>query len=239
MLYVFTGADPIAVRARAHTFVDGYEEQGSRVERLTAEECSADLLRDRATAQSLFLSTTDREPAVIVLDTPSEKATAQEVVVTLAPVLAESSHVFVLIEQKLLVIPTRELKKYATEYHEIAGSDVTEKFNVFSLADALARRDRKSLWILLLRAGQAGLSPEEIIGTLFWQIKTMRLVTQTKNAEEAGLKPFVYTKAKRAVEKFTRDELTDVSRQLVTLYHEGHLGNVDMTYALERWVLSL
>lgn len=237
MLYVFSGSDAIATRARAHRFLDTYEEKGMHVERLDAEMVTVELLRNRIGMQSLFVSPGASE--IVLLDTPAERAEALEVVLLLASELAESPNIFVLLEGKLLAPLARELKKYATKYEEVAGSPVDEKFNVFALADALARRDKKSLWVLFLRAQSTGLSSEEIIGTLFWQIKTMRLAVRTKSADEAGLKPFVYTKAKRATEKFKAGEMDELSRSLLTLYHDAHFGKLDIDLALERWTLHV
>src|SRR3989344_8331379 len=237
MLYVFTGGGAIAVRACAHRFLEQYEERGAQVEHIDAEVCTADMLRDRTLAQSLFLSS--EVPEVTLLDMPSERAEALEAVLALASELAESPNVFVLLEGKLLASAAKTLKQYATQYEEVASASVSEKFNIFALADALARHDRKSLWVLFLRAQNAGLKPEEIIGTLFWQIKSMRLAARTKNADEAGLKPFVYTKAKRGAEKFKLGELDALSRSLVMLYHDAHFGKLDIDIALERWVLGV
>lgn len=237
MLYVFTGSDMIAVRTRAHEFLDAYEEKGARIDRVDPEMCTIELLRDRAGAQSLFLS--DGASDVILIDTPGERAEAREAVLTFASELAESPNTFVLLEDKVLASAAKELKKHAAEYHEVEGSAAAERFNVFALTDTLARRNKKSLWVLFLRAQNAGLSPEEIIGTLFWQIKTMRLATRTKSADEAGLKSFVYTKAKRGAEKFKAGELDTYSRSLIMLYHDAHLGKLDLDLALERWILEI
>ena len=76
MLYVFTGGDAIAVRACAHRFLEQYEERGAQVEHIDAEVCTADMLRDRTLAQSLFLSS--QAPEVTLLDMPSERAEALE-----------------------------------------------------------------------------------------------------------------------------------------------------------------
>ena len=62
---------------------------------------------------------------------------------------------------------------------------------------------------------------------------------QTKSAEEAGQKPFVYQKAKRALSKFKSGELEKLSRELLVLYHEGHMGKGDINLTLEKWVLNV
>ncbi len=236
MLYVFTGGDAVAVRARARECIDARAVLGARVERLGAEECTPDALRERANSQSLFGA--DGERDTIVLDAPSERADALAAVLTCAQEIADSPHTFVLIDTALPAASARELKKVAAEYHEIRSA-AKKEFNIFSLADALARRDRKSLWVLLQRARAAGCASEEIVGTLFWQMKTMRLATLTASTDEADLKPFVYEKAKRGARNYGKDELAALSRGLITLYHDGHLGRTDMDLALERWALGI
>jgi alkylhydroperoxidase/carboxymuconolactone decarboxylase family protein YurZ len=218
-------------------FLDAYAEKRARVDRVSADMCTVELLQDRAGARSLFLA--DGASEVILLDTPGEKAEAREAVLASAAALSESANIFVLLEGKLLAPLAKELKKHAVEYHEVEGAPTGEKFNAFALADALACRDKKLLWVLFLRSRNAGLSPEEIIGTLFWQIKSMRLAAKTKSASEAGIKPFVYSKSKRGAEKFKPGELDTLSRSLITIYHDAHLGLLNLDLALERWVLGV
>lgn len=236
MLIVYTGTDTVAVRAKAHEHADTLVERGATLDRVEAEACTPDLLRDRIGAQSLF----EREtPEVLLIDTPSEKAGALDAVLAYAGEMAESPNIFILLEGRLLAAPAKKLKAAANEFHEVKAGAAPERFNVFALADALSRRDKKSLWVLLAQARHAGLSAEEVAGTLFWQLKVMRLAERTKSAEEADLKPFVYSKAKRALAKFTPGELDQRSRMLISLYHDARLGLCDMELSLERWVLEV
>lgn len=237
MLYVYTGADTIAVRKAAHTFLETYEAKGANVDHIDSVHCSAEALRDRIGAQSLFGTTA--LPEVTLIDTPSERVDAFDAVQSLLPEIAESPNVFVLIEEKLLAAQLKPLRQHATEFHEVKGDAPSERFNGFAFADAFARRDKKTLWILLVRAKSAGLSAEEIVGTLFWQVKTMRLASVTNNASEAGMKDFPYNKAKRALVKFKDGELDELSQSLITFYHQSRLGMRDMDIALERWILDI
>ena len=234
MLYVYTGNDPIRVRQEAHEFLETCIENGTDVRRVDAEECSEALLRDLAGAVSLFGG-----KEVILLDMPSESKDALDMISENAALLAESNNTFVLIDRKLLVAESKKIKKHAHAFHELTSGAKAERFNTFLMTDALLRRDKKSLWMLLLRARKVGISAEEVIGVLFWQIKVMRLADMTKNASEAGLKPFVYTKAKKGADVFGTDRITELSRDLLRVYHDGHLGKRDIDLALERFVLTV
>ncbi|NCN52736.1 hypothetical protein GW943_02925 [Candidatus Parcubacteria bacterium] len=233
MLYSFFGTDVVGVREKAHAFMHGREEQGVSSVRITPENWSTSGVEDAAGSLSLFGG-----EQLYIVDTPSGDKEMLEYIFENLDMLAESPNTFVLIEEGLLAAPKKKLQKYSAEAVEVTAGKV-ERFNVFALTDALSRRDKKSLWILLQQAKQNGLSEEEIIGTLFWQLKTMRLVAHSRSAEEAELKPFVYSKTKSANAKFKEEEVDLVTRELVRVYHDGHLGKRDIAISLEKWVLAL
>lgn len=228
MVYGFFGSDTEKVRAAARACGESHGEPV----RLTASDYRSGILTEYAESVSLFGS-----PMTIVVDTFSENAEALEALVANLASLAASVHTFIVIESALTAGQKKIFEKHATIEEYTAGKK--EPFNIFQLTDAFCTRDKKALWLLLISARTAGIAPEEIAGILFWQIKTLRLVARTQSAEEAGVKPFVYTKTKPALSKFTPEDLDRLSRELVTIYHDGHRGVHDMDTALEGWMLSL
>lgn len=157
----------------------------------------------------------------------------------------KSENIFIWHEDDLKKEEITLLKKSAEK------SDIEEKekkkfvfgqtdggFNIFSLADALGKRDKKSLWSLFLKAKE-NTSPEEIHGVLFWQIKAIAATHLAKTAEEADLKPFVFSKAKGFVRNYTLPEIQNFSEKFVEMYHEAHRGKVDFMSALEKLILSI
>ncbi len=233
MLHVFFGTGTIGVRKSAFAKVADYEKDGYLSERIEAESYSSGVCSDIANSASLF-----GEKTVYLIDTPSSSLIFKEEVESSLEAFKESANAFVIIEEALLALPKKVYTKFATTIEEISG-DAKERFNPFLLADALLEKDKKRLWILYIEAIQAGLSAEEIIGTLWWQLKTVRLAQQTVNASEADMKDYPYNKAKRGLRNFKEGELQTLSRNLLGLYHEGHSGKKDIDIALERWVLSL
>lgn len=232
MLYVYFGDDVTKVRTEALKKANGLLIEGGELSLITSDGASSELIADAVGTTSLF-----RPYEVFVLDTLSEEKELFLSVLELAPSLADSHNHFVLIEGPLLLGPKKIFEKHAegvTEYKK-----VKKETNPFAIADALCARDKKTLWILLQEAWQGGRPNEEIIGTLFWQLKMLRLAEVTKSALEAGQKPFVYDKAKRALEKYKAGEVAQLSHALVVLYHEGHAGKRMLGDALEAWVLKL
>src|SRR3990167_5257880 len=70
------------------------------------------------------------------------------------------------------------------------------EFNIFTFTDAVGSRQKKQAWILYRKALSVGISAEEIFYKLVWQIKSMLIVSKTKNVGETDMKTFPYNKAK-------------------------------------------
>lgn len=232
MLYLYYGNDTITVRARAFAAADKLAEiENARITRLEQNEFAPGMLANLLGATSLW-----GEQEIYILDTPSEDAVFFAEVISSAAALGESTNQFVIMEVAMLAPERKKFEKYATVLEE-SKRETTDRFDVFRMAEALSKRDKKSLWVLLQEAKRAGLSAEEIIGTLWWQLKTLRLAALTKSADEAGMKSYPFDKAKRALFLFKPGELESTSANLLRVYHDGHGGVRDIDEGLEEWVL--
>jgi len=232
MLVVFSGNNTVETRAQARAYILQEEEAGKSVRTIESDVYQAGELFAAAQGASLFGGV-----ECIVLDTLSENDDASAELLDVLPLLASSPHTFVVIEKKLSADDVKVFSEHADKLTQ-TKEDAAQRFNAFALADALASKDKKALWMLLLRAQSEGLTPEEIIGTLFWQLKSLRLAKITKTAAEADMKDFPYNKAKRAAAKFTTEELQKLTDSLLIVYHKGHLGS-DIDLTLEKWVLTI
>jgi len=233
MLELFYGNDTVAVRKEAMALLDTYMEKGYTVARYSVEQYETGLVTHLLQANSLFES-----KEVFLFDTPSEDASFYEAVCSFASELSSSSLCFIVLEQAQNAAQVRAFTKAGATTHECKKTS-GGSFNTFAMADALLARDKKMLWILLQEARRLGVASEEIIGILWWQLKTLRLTYVTANAGEAGVKDFPYNKAKRAQNKFNAEEVSVLSRSLLEVYHDGHAGRRDIVTALEVWVLAL
>jgi DNA polymerase III delta subunit len=213
MLHVFFGNDTSAVRAKAHECALPFEKEGVKLSRIDADSYEPGAIADVVGAVSLF-----GEKALYLIDMPSLDEVFSAEVEGLLSALHESENTFIIIEGKLLAPAKKVLQKHADTFEEIAA-EKQEAFNVFALADSLSRRDKKMLWLGLCEAKAAGSSSEELIGTLWWQLKTLRLAANTSSAAQAGMKDFPYNKAKRSLSYFKEGDLERISRSLLAVYH--------------------
>lgn len=231
---MYYGSGEEAVRAAAYAKLDVLKaETLSLTARLEPDTYEVGQVTNASQGAALFGG-----PQVYLIDTPSLREEFFAEVSAEAAMLAASAHHFVIIEGPLTVALKKNLAAAAAEMSEYK-SESKERFDTFTMADALAKKDKRTLWILLQDATREGLPAEEIIGVLWWQLKTMRLALLTKSAAEAGVKDFPYNKAKRALANFKPGELAQLSYSLLLLYHDGHIGKCDINLALEEWVLRM
>ena len=229
MLVAYYGTDTEMARAKAREFLS---KDGRQPEWIIATEWYAGRCIEVANTMPLFGD-------AYVLDTPSNNEEYEEEVFASLDAFAQSPHTFVLIEGGLLATKVKALQKYTQDIFEYKKATKVQEFNTFSLAEALASRDKRGLWTKLHQARQAGESSEAIIGILQWQLKALVLASRTKSAEEAEMKDFPYQKAKRALVNFKEGDIEHLTRTLIAVYHDGHGGKRNLNDALEAWVLSV
>ncbi len=230
MLHLYYGSDMIAARAKALKVL---EEADAAIERIEAESYISPALLQVAESVSLF-----GDVSVYFIDSPSSNNELWQDVIRAIETLQASSSLFVIVDGALLAAQVKAIAPYAA-HSEVFTKGTQMSLNVFALAEALSQRDKKNLWILLAAAQRHGLSAEEIIGTLWWQLKSMRLAEITQSALEAGMKDYPYNKAKRALKHYKKGELEQLTESLLVVYHQGHGGEKDIWVGLEEWVLAI
>lgn len=233
MFRLFYGTDVVNVRQAALGFVDSLLKEETTLETIDVDNYEPGIFADAIGGASLFGG-----EVLYVIDTPSLSEEMYEDVLKHLEHFAAPPHTFIIIEGSLLSPERKKFEKYAESVEEFKAG-VKERFNTFALADALARKDKKSLWLIFNEARIAGIALEEIAGVLWWQLKTLRLAALTKSANEAGLKDYPYNKAKRALPKFAEGELETLSHDLLRLQHDSRLGKCELDVVLERFVLNV
>lgn len=233
MLYFLSGeAGKVSEKGRA--LRDSLAKEGSAVSSFGAEEFLAAPIEELLGGQGLF-----ENARLITLRDIFESEEAKEKLLSYLDDMGTSPNIFILEEGKIDAAMKKKISKAAAETFLFEKNQKEAAFNRFAIADALGARDRKRAWVLLLEALRAGAASEEVVGLLFWQVKAMLLARSHKTAEEAGLNPFVFRKAQNCSRNFTDEELTNLSRTLMTLPHEARRGGLELPLALERFILSL
>ncbi len=230
MLALFYGTDRKAVRDAGKKYTDNIGVTVTVVEE--ANYVTGEVVASVGAA-SLFGGV-----ECFLLDTPSSDENFETEVMNSLAEMAASENVFVVLEGQLLADAKKKYAKHATTLEEFTA-EKEERFNVFQIAEALAKKDKKQIWVLLQQARALGIRDEETIGIIWWQLKSLRLAKVTRSAEEAGMKDFPYKKASQSLRNFKDGEIETLSRSLLELYHESHQGKRDMDVALEEWVLTI
>ena len=132
--------------------------------------------------------------------------------------LNESENIFIFREEKIPKSFETLLKKMKGVFFDFSKIETKKHTgNTFAIADAVANRDKKKAWALLREAYDNGVASEEITGIILWKIRQLAGFSKTK---------------------FEKSELVNLSKNLVYLYHDAHLGLVDFETGLESLVLK-
>jgi len=236
MLHLIYGNDRENIRTQFHAAREVIREKCDS-ERLVPEgEVSNEFLSEAASSVGLF-----GEKTLFIFDGVFEKNEEQEVLVSHGEELALSPNYFLVCQPGFDGDFIQALEKAdvtAQECVAIKGS-ARPAFNIFSLGDALGRRSKKDLWSLYQEARESGCEPEEICGTLFWAVKNMALMKEAPAGALSGLNPFVAKKTREFAKNYSNEEIINLSRALITAYHEAHNGGEPMEIALERFTLGI
>ena len=229
MLYVFTGSDTSKAKAEAR-------KKAGRAEIVFFGEGGESFEK----APSYLGSSGLFAPEVaLIIDRPLESSEGKELLENYGEEFVKADiHVFV-IAGKVKVVEKKLFPKKA-EFIEFEQKGTQEyvRPNTFALADAFLAGDKKRTWIGYRKLITEGVSPEEIHGTLSWAVRSALLAGKVSTATESGLKPFVYSKSKRAFEKLGEETIEQYSRNLVSVYHRARAGEGTLENNLELLLLS-
>ena len=211
MLYLFTGTD----RAKAHAAMRAALKKaakGASVVHISDSNTLADL--EAALAGGGMFA----ERRAIVLDSVLADETMREALLAALPSLKDSDDTFFMLEERPDAATRKKLEKYAESTERYDAVKKKERRDVFALASALKRGDRKAAWLHYQEELLAGAAPEALHGILFWGAKDLFL----KARDTAGKR-----RAARLVEA------------LAALPHEARRRGEELEYALERFLLAL
>lgn len=240
MLYIFHGSDIDKSRDKAHSLLNSLrtKKPDAAYIKIEAGEWNAEMVKSHLEGQGLFSN-----KYIVFLDRVTEKTDARDELLDILPDMKSSANIFIILEAEVKAEFKKSFDKNAEKVveSEVAVKSVSSKkpFDVFALSDALGSRDAFKTWALYRQAVDSGIEAENIIGTLFWQVKSIMLAKNTSSAGESGLNPFVYGKAKKYASNFSDGELYKLMTDFIVLYHDGHRGVVDLELSVERLMLGV
>jgi DNA polymerase III delta subunit len=210
MLYFFSGTDREKTRKALDTAVKRVVGKG-RVTRITDANSPEDL---KAALQGAGMF---GESRVVVLDGVLVNEEMRTHVINSLAVLKASAEVVFILEEKLDADTRKKIEKYAEKSERLDAAGKKRSGDIFIMANALSKRDKRALWLQYQGELAKGTAPEAIHGVLFWGAKEMLLKSRTEE---------VRTRAQKLV------------AMLAELPHESRRRGEELEYALERFVLS-
>ncbi len=239
MIYFLYGEDFAKTRSKLREIIASQLKKNPEASyfKIDTDTWSKEKLEEFLESRGLFQS----KYLIVLENLFADKKILEEVKVFLEA-LEKSENIFIIVEGPLTKEVAQKIEKRSAKT-QVFGSVKEKKqkkdFDIFSLTDSFASRDKKRTWLLYQKAMLQGVLAEEVHRLLFWQTKAMLAAQNSKDASDAGLNPFVYKKSLGFSKKFTKTELETLSRDLVTLHHDARRGIVDFDIALEKLILGM
>ncbi len=210
--------------------------------KLTSENFASQTLEELTKGQGLFY-----QKFIVGCDNLFSSTKGNEEILRKArgrlSLMVRSDNVFLLLENNTDAKVLAELEKLASKaqkFEKKAGElSKHGAFNIFSITDAFAAKNKNRAWVLYQEALIHGISAEEILWKLIWSTNNLLLVKNTKDSNKLKLKPYPLAKAKAAAKTFSNEELKRLSASFLDLYHMTYLGTDEFEFGLEKILLSV
>lgn len=236
MLYVIYGTDTQKGRGKMQSLVGVLQNKrpDATVFRMSPQNWNEALLDEFISGVNLFVPKN-----IIVLDSLVSNKDSVDYMEKRINDFAESEHVCIIFDSKINKTLLTKLEKKAEkiEEHNLkTGGDegsVKKAPQTFSLAEALASRNKVKSWAIFQNLASDELAAEEIHGVLWWQFKSIYLSYIYSNAKDAGLNPYVFQKCQAFKKGWSENQTSLMLDRLVDMYHKAHRGEVDFMSELE------
>ena len=207
MLYLYTGTDIDTARAAARAAA------GEAAMRIT-DAHSIDDARTALLGGGMFMG-----PQTVIFDRVFAHDEMKELLFTSLSYMKIAPDFFYIVTEKLDAATQKVLEKNAdeTKKFDLARSAKADS-DIFAIANALKKGDKKSLWVGLQRELMNGAAPEAIHGILFWAAKDMFLKSREGSGEHVRAKKLIAS--------------------LAELPHASRRRGEELSYSLERFLLS-
>ena len=238
MLYLFYGSDRNKALEKALVVIEKKvsEKSDAVVFKIDAQNISKNILSEMCGGQGLF----EQKYIVHIKDVLQEE-NGRETIFDFLKDLQSSENIFIRTDGEIPKKDFNKIEKYLDKSWEHILKEKSElRENIFNITNYLLARDKKNLWIEYQKLRNIFVA-EEIHGTLFWCLKNIMLAAKTKTAAESGLKPFVFSNSKKALQKFSQEELEIKFWNLTKILGDSTRGegegNLDLL--LEKWILEI
>src|SRR3989338_3748959 len=210
MLFLYTGTDRKKAYAAMEAALKKSTKKDSRTVRITDANAPADLTAAFG-GGGMFGGS-----RVVVLNGVLANEEMRTVLLGSLARMRDSEEIFFVLEEKPDAATRKQIEKYAQHSERYDKPAEKKSGDIFAIANALRRADKKALWVNYQRQLADNAAPEAIHGVLFWAAKDM------------------FQKARTDAEKSRAKYLLE---ELAELPHESRRRGVELEYALEMFVL--
>ncbi len=236
MLYLFYGTDRNKALEKALVIMEKKlaEKKDAVIFKVDQSNVSSGLMMELCGGQGLF-----EQKFIVHLKDVFVDEMSKSIITQYLKEMKESDNVFIWTEGAILKKDFGKIEKHVEKVWEhVAKEKIKKEENIFAITNYLLARDKKNLWIEYQKLRKSFV-PEEIHGTLFWCMKNIVLASHSQIATTTGLKPFVFSSAKKAMTLYSQDEVDERFWHLTKILGDSRRGEGELDVLLEKWILGV
>lgn len=237
MIYLIQGSDTAKIRHKYDAVIDSLlaRKLDSLAWKIDSENFAEEKIRELIVSQDLFV-----HKYIVGCDHLIGDKKSQEFMLDNLAEIKKSENVFIILEDALEAKILTQVKKYTEKDLSYDRKLAEEKrFNIFAVTDALGERNRKKLWVLYQEALRAGIEDEELFWKFQWLVKHMLFFKKSNEPSQSELKGFARSKVERYARNYQTEELENLSKQLVDLFHAVRRSEGEMETGLEKLIFGV
>ena len=233
MLYVFCG-DRFGARELSKEFVAVCQKKRERAAYIyLSPAIEYQTLEELLLGQGLF-----EQKYIVFCDEMLDDYSGRHLVDNIS-LYSGSPHMFVVFEPSLGVRDEKNLLSAGAVIKRCKEQKTTSEDMrpVFAFIDMFLRGDAEKSFITLHSLLRNGGLPSSVLNMVLWQLRMLVLVSHSDSATSAGVKPFVYTKAQKALAVI--NDPFDLFVRAEEVVREGRLRGLQDAEIAEYLVLDL
>ena len=227
MLYLLYGDDRFSLKNKVNNIIQLLQKKQPNSILVNVEK-GVDEIANIVKTNNLF-----GEKFIVYVDV--ENGEQLDEVVRFKKEMQESNNVFIIFAG-INEEAEKELEKYAKSVeNKFIPKELKKETKIFGITDIFIQKDKIKTWKKYIDLISSGVTPEEIHGVLFWQLKTLDLSNDVTTQQ--GIKPFILKKLKAS--KFSPSEAKEGLVQLIDLWDKSHKKSNTLETSLERFILNV
>jgi len=242
MIYFFTGNNHKELIQKKQDLIKALQtkQPGASVVQVDSEEITADFIEGLFETQGLFLDKQivsfgqvceEKDQWAVLKKNLKDFAEREDIIIW------SEIHTKVLAPLKKKIEEIKKLSQKTVELNKAKESSNEQSPELFTFAGQFFTLPKKNLWVAFQKVRDEVTDGDVPLNMLLWQTRAI-LQSRASNAEDSGLKPFVYSKSRVLLDRRGEKDIKNTLVELTKIGQEMRMDKKKGYILLEQYILN-